>query len=146
MADSNPQEAEAELEAFRRRWREEVARKQKKHGETSDKSTHESKNQRRKSIAPPPSSAAGSSSLRRSDGANDHDDFAPQPYHDLPDKEEQLKLGKEGQSSDRNISNEPESALEHYEHAVEKETHGNLRDSLHHYRTAFRVCLLLSKP
>ena len=37
---------------------------------------------------------------------------------------------------------EPKSALEHYEKAVEKEAMGSLGDSLKHYRTAFRVCLL----
>ncbi|ERT02133.1 F-box protein 9 [Sporothrix schenckii 1099-18] len=34
---------------------------------------------------------------------------------------------------------EPESALEHYERAVEKEALGSLGDSLRHYRTAFRM-------
>lgn len=34
----------------------------------------------------------------------------------------------------------PESALEHYERAVEKETQGSLGESLSLYRKAFRVC------
>ncbi|CAK7268433.1 hypothetical protein SEPCBS57363_003093 [Sporothrix epigloea] len=34
---------------------------------------------------------------------------------------------------------EPKSALEHYERAVEKEALGSLGDSLKHYRTAFRM-------
>jgi F-box protein 9 len=36
-------------------------------------------------------------------------------------------------------SPEPESALEYYERAVEKESQGNLRDSLSHYRKAYRM-------
>ncbi len=38
---------------------------------------------------------------------------------------------------------EPVTALEHYEKAVEKETIGNLGESLSLYRKAFRVCLVL---
>lgn len=41
---------------------------------------------------------------------------------------------------------EPVSALEHYEKAVEKEALGSLGDSLRHYRTAFRVGGSLLRP
>lgn len=37
----------------------------------------------------------------------------------------------------------PESALEHYEKAVEKETQGSLGESLSLYRKAFRVCSII---
>jgi F-box protein 9 len=36
-------------------------------------------------------------------------------------------------------SKEPQSAIEHYEKAVEKESQGSLGDSLNHYRKAFKV-------
>lgn len=39
----------------------------------------------------------------------------------------------------RGSSREPKSALEHYERAVEKESQGNLGDSLSHYRKAYRL-------
>ncbi|EXJ89353.1 hypothetical protein A1O3_02420 [Capronia epimyces CBS 606.96] len=39
----------------------------------------------------------------------------------------------------RGSSREPTSALEHYERAVEKESQGNLGDSLSHYRKAYRL-------
>ncbi|EXJ95328.1 hypothetical protein A1O1_00448 [Capronia coronata CBS 617.96] len=39
----------------------------------------------------------------------------------------------------RGSSKEPKSALEHYERAVEKESQGNLGDSLAHYRQAYRL-------
>ena len=70
----------------------------------------------------------------------ENEELAPKPYHDLPDKEEALKLGAEGQEHERaKFFQEPSSALEHYEKAVEKETHGQLGDSLKHYRKAFKV-------
>lgn len=41
--------------------------------------------------------------------------------------------------SARGSSKEPKSALEHFERAVEKESQGNLGDSLSHYRKAYRL-------
>lgn len=75
-----------------------------------------------------------------------YDEVEPRAYHDLPDKEELKKLGVDGQNHDRNPYKEPSTALEHYERAVEKETQGNLGDSMRHYRRAFKVCLSLSIP
>jgi F-box protein 9 len=43
-----------------------------------------------------------------------------------------------GESSKR-ATKEPETALEHYEKAVERETQGSLGDSLNLYRKAYRV-------
>lgn len=45
------------------------------------------------------------------------------------DSERELKTG----------SREPRSALDHYEQAVESESHGNLAESVKLYRQAFRV-------
>lgn len=72
------------------------------------------------------------------------DDVAPKAYHDLPYKEDALRLGSnDAQNQERaRATQEPNSALEHYEKAVEKETHGQLGDSLKHYRKAFKVGLL----
>lgn len=47
--------------------------------------------------------------------------------------------GPSGPSSNSRSSQEPQSALEHYEKAVEREDQGNLGDSLSHYRKAYRV-------
>ena len=85
--------------------------------------------------------ASGSAPTKKVDEF-DNDELAPKPYHDLPNKEEALKLGAEGQEHERaKLFQEPSSALEHYEKAVEKETHGQLGDSLKHYRKAFKVGL-----
>ena len=95
------------------------------------------KSQRRKDNAPPTAA-----SHRPREVVRDYsEDVEPRAYHDLPDKEEQLRLGEEGQNHDRDVNKEPSTALEHYERAVDKETTGQLGDRLRHYRTAFKVGL-----
>lgn len=133
-------ENEAELEAFRQKWREEVSTRNKKPGESSKKTSERGVAWDTK--APQPvhdASVVGPSTARRKDDFNE--EVAPKAYHDLPDKEEQLRLGAEGQDHDHNrdLYREPSSALEHYEKAVEKETQGQLGESLKHYRKAFKV-------
>jgi F-box protein 9 len=39
----------------------------------------------------------------------------------------------------------PKSALEHYERAAQKESEGNLGESLNLYRKAFRVCMFAQR-
>ena len=133
MASTVP-ETEAELEAFRQQWRDEVSAKNKRVDETKAQRQHDHNAQRRKDTVP-----AGPSLVSRRQEKDYSEEVEPRTYHDLPDKEEQLKLGTEGQNHDRDHIKEPSSALEHYEHAVEKETHGQLGDSIKHYRKAFKV-------
>ena len=130
-------DAEAELERFRQQWRAEVARNRRPDG-PDGASGEESRLQRTKDgglHAP----AAGPSTARRKDLIDFSEEVEPRAYHDLPDKEEILKLGAEGQSTERNPYKEPSSAIEHYERAVEKETQGQLGESVRHYRKAFKV-------
>ena len=130
-------ETEAELEAFRRQWRDEVSARNKK-----PEVTPKAPNNRQRLAAAAAAPIPGPSTVRRK-VETDYDEIVPQPYHDLPNKEEHLKLGVDGQNHDRDgVFKEPSSALEHYERAVEKETHGQLGDSLKHYRTAFKVGVL----
>jgi F-box protein 9 len=135
MSNAAP-ETEAELEAFRRQWREEVLARNKKSGDSSAKPQDDVRNIKSRPDAAR-SNVAGTSTARRKEDYSEA--IEPRTYHDLPDKEEQLKLGVEGQDHDRNINKEPSSALEHYERAVEKETQGNLGESMRHYRKAFKV-------
>lgn len=134
----------AELEAFRRRWREEVQSRNREpqppHAPQEPSSPERLRpQQRRKSTVQARPSASGSAPTKKVDEF-ESEELAPKPYHDLPDKEEALKLGAEGQEHERaKLFQEPSSALEHYEKAVEKETHGQLGDSLKHYRKAFKV-------
>ena len=135
-------ENEAELEAFRRRWREEV-QSRNKNPQTQESPERVKPQQRRKSTvqAAKPVVHASSSSAKKTDEV-DYDHFVPEPYHDLPNKDDALKLGVDGQGQEQQRAkalNEPRSALEHYEKAVEKEGHGQLGDSLNHYRKAFKV-------
>lgn len=77
---------------------------------------------------------------RRIDLHEGAEELEPRAYHDLPDKEEELKLGAAEQGQIRGSSTkEPRSALEHYEQAVEKEIQGSLGDSVRLYRRAFKV-------
>jgi hypothetical protein len=140
-------ENEAELEAFRRRWREEV-QSRNKNPETPASPERVKPQQRKKSTVQPskPVVHASSSSVKKADEV-DYDHFVPEPYHDLPNKDDALKLGVDGQGQEQQRAkalNEPKSALEHYEKAVEKEGHGQLGDSLNHYRKAFKVGLIPS--
>ncbi|KAK4542396.1 hypothetical protein LTR36_006853 [Oleoguttula mirabilis] len=137
--DNAAQEAEAELEAFRRRWRDEVSTRNKRPVEAGSSTLNEHKEPRLPNVAPV-ASTAGPSTARRKEPTDFSEEVAPKAYHDLPDKEEELKLGTEGQQShDRGLFREPTSALEHYERAVEKETQGQLGDSMKHYRKAFKL-------
>ena len=131
-------ENEAELNAFRQRWREEVqSRNKAPQAPTSPEKSRPQ--QRRRSTVHIRPAAAGPAPARKLDEF-ESEELPPKPYHDLPDKEDALKLGAEGQEHERaKLFQEPSSALEHYEKAVEKESHGQLGDSLHHYRKAFKV-------
>ncbi|KAI7284035.1 hypothetical protein KC345_g2572 [Hortaea werneckii] len=142
MGDANQQVAEAELEAFRQRWREEVQARNRHPQPPSSQSQPDRREQQKLHHVAQPSSVVApgpSSSTRRRDVTDYSEEVEPKTYHDLPDKEEQLKLGNEGQSHDRRHAQEPTSALEHYERAVEKETQGHLGDSIQHYRRAFKL-------
>ena len=129
-------ETEAELERFREQWRAEVA-KNKQPGSSLNVDGNTQGTPRRKDKAA--SLPLGPSTPRRKDVSDYSEEVEPRAYHDLPDKEQELKLGDEGQRNVRALSKEPSSALEHYEHAVEKETQGQLGDSIRHYRRAFKV-------
>lgn len=133
------QEAEAELEAFRRRWRDEVSARSKGPAPPSSSSRLQSDGPEQRTAVPSVPSTAGPSTAPRKQATDFSEEVEPKAYHDLPDKEEQLKLGTVGQNHDRALIKEPSSALEHYERAVEKETQGQLGDSMKHYRKAFKV-------
>ncbi|EGP83469.1 uncharacterized protein MYCGRDRAFT_77140 [Zymoseptoria tritici IPO323] len=134
-SDAAP-ETEVELEAFRQQWRQEVLARNKKSGESSTKTQDDARNTKSRSEAARSVTVGASTARRREDYS---EAIEPRTYHDLPDKEEQLKLGVDGQDHDRNVHKEPSNALEHYERAVEKETQGNLGESMRHYRKAFKL-------
>ncbi|TVY68901.1 F-box protein HRT3 [Lachnellula suecica] len=121
MEESNP-----ELEAFRRKWKEEVSAR------TQDASKPSSSKGPRR---PPP--IPRTSTRRLSKPPEEEDEhIEPQRFSNV-DATRSLESGY-GESSKVTIQ-EPESALEHYEKAVERESEGSLGDSLNLYRKAFRM-------
>ncbi|KAF2661546.1 hypothetical protein K491DRAFT_700934 [Lophiostoma macrostomum CBS 122681] len=124
---------EAELESFRRRWREEVSAKTKGQAPAS---------------ANPLRTAQASSSrtqVLRSNAPDVHrhgveqdDEAAPHAYQDLGEKQHGRRLDETNLPSHDPVE-VPDTALEHYEKAVEKEGIGSLGDSVDLYRKAYRL-------
>lgn len=134
-------DAEAELEAFRQRWRQEVSARNKPSSHTSP-GAHQRPESFSNSKA---SSSKQTSAPSRGYAPIDYsDEIEPRAYHDLPNKEESLQLETEGPLNRSDTVEEPVSALEHYERAVERESQGQLGDSVRHYRKAFKVCWKLT--
>lgn len=133
MADNNP-----DLENFRKRWQEEVtARSNAKVGRpnSSKADGYHGRSARSKGkLALPPS-------VVPREEAEPVDGISAQAYHDLEDKDDTapLGIGGSGRHPSTQVSKEPQSALEHYEKAIEREDQGNLGDSVNLYRKAYRV-------
>lgn len=121
MEDANP-----ELEQFRQQWRAEVSARTQTDGNRATKST---KIPRR----PPPITSLGSS--RDTRPTQDDDEAEPPTFHSLDGPRDQPGYGE----SSKGVAKEPQSALEHYEKAVEREATGKLGESVTLYRKAFRV-------
>lgn len=126
---------EEELESFRKQWQEEVNKKKQQPGSGSqgpsclDGTSAQAGSSSSKRTALPPPSATYKSA--------DHgwEDVEPRSYHDLDERE----TGRRLDEPEREAPHEPQSALDHYEKAVERETQGSLGDSVNLYRKAFRV-------
>lgn len=130
-----------ELESFRRQWREEVSTRSKgsrthPHKDlkspTEPSSSHVSRQHDHR--APPLLSPSAADRI-----IDDDEETAQRlQYEEFSNDFGSLRLNdahkKEGETRQ-----EPQSALEHYEEAVEKETEGKLGDSLNLYRKAYRV-------
>lgn len=141
-------EDNAELESFRRQWREEVARRSKPTDSASGPDT-----------APPSAAPIASPALltatrppptrHAATDRKDLDQEGPAPAsfdpEELAQQVGELSVTQEEDEEEdgftRRAQQEPNSALEHFERAVEKEAAGNLGDSLQHYRKAYRVSL-----
>lgn len=123
----------SELEQFRQQWRAEVSAKNQNDTKKGSKSTT-------KSRRPPPisslSSRIGYLLIKEEDEDEDTSQFFA-GYDGSTDKENQAE-------SSASASREPQSALEHYEKAVEREAQGSLGDSLNLYRKAFRVSAVIN--
>jgi F-box protein 9 len=126
MEESNP-----ELESFRQLWKAEVTARARAEGgnkEPQSSTAESSKTTRRPPAAP---------RIPTGKGSKDDDTVEPQIYHDLG-RSSGVDRAADGTGS-MSGGKQPQSALEHYEKAVERESAGVLGDSLDLYRKAFKV-------
>lgn len=131
MEDSNP-----DLETFRQQWRAEVEGKNKGDGNIRKSKPGSSKQHARRQ-------AFDDLPAQKGSRADDHEG-----HHESQNAVRRLsnnrrvvdpKFEKGESSRQQSSTQEPKSALEHYEKAVERETQGKLGDSLDLYRKAFKV-------
>ncbi|KAI9701872.1 MAG: hypothetical protein M1836_001216 [Candelina mexicana] len=135
MEDTNP-----ELESFRQRWREEVSARSKERQISG------------KLLSPRPEARTEYKtvtnkypSFNLTGGVLENDEDIAEgldvgAYHDSDGGEVGRRLGDEANTASKGKSTgEPQSALDHYEKAVEREEQGNLGDSLNLYRKAYRA-------
>ncbi len=125
------EEANPELETFRQQWRAEVSARAQAEPNKATKP---------KATRRPPPITSLSSSIALKPVKEDEDLVEPQKAFSL-----------DGSSSSEehatsSSGNKPQSALDHYEKAVERESQGSLGESLDLYRKAFRVCSMSLRP
>lgn len=134
-----PANTEAELESFRRQWREEVSKRARGQAPANTKPSASSSSNPQASRSHAPAASVPSHARHRS--VEHADEVTPHVYHDLGEKQHGRRLDETSDQTAAVLAanREPTSALEHYERAVEKESAGSLGDSLKHYRKAFKV-------
>lgn len=141
---SDPSSTEAELESFRQRWREEVSARAKGKAPAAPVAPARTAGpSASKPHAPPRGTApnAASHSHARQRSVEETDEATPYLHQDLGEKQHGRRLDETSAQTAAiaSASKEPKTALDHYEKAVERETQGNLGDSVRLYRKAFKV-------
>ncbi|KAI9730123.1 MAG: hypothetical protein M1834_006116 [Cirrosporium novae-zelandiae] len=134
------EDTSAELESFRKQWREEVIARTTTTGKGKQRqqivsgagSSSSSKKTRTKSTSIP---LPYSSTIKN----EDEDGSGPEGYDNIEEKNQMQEGQTSSSTSPLAKSKEPQTALEHYEKAVEREAQGQLGDSLNFYRKAFRL-------
>ncbi|BDD63023.1 hypothetical protein MPDQ_003686 [Monascus purpureus] len=128
----------AELESFRRQWREEVARRTRQRPGA--------KPEKKPSVPPEaqerfPPTRHEASERKEEEEEEEGDGAGRHNQAELVQNVEQLTLGVTDEDAfhRKEPLEEPSSALEHFERAVQKEAEGSLGDSLQHYRKAYRL-------
>jgi F-box protein 9 len=129
---------EADLERFRREWKNEVSAKTKQQTTSTTASTIAAQSVANRTATAPRTQPPVLSSKPLQGIYDGNDEVTPGGYHDLDEKQTGRRLDGHDQGSFL-ASREPETALEHYEKAVEREGQGSLGDSLSLYRKAFRL-------
>ncbi|KAI1418897.1 hypothetical protein F5Y12DRAFT_721451 [Xylaria sp. FL1777] len=154
-----PDQIQSELESFRQQWREEVSSRAKNPATGPPSSSlssplalqHQprpanhagpaSASNRPPRRHEPPSHTKGLTPIGKPGQLDDEDDcYVPAPVFE--GEGSSAGRAKEGHLLDSDAdgrAKEPKTALDFYEHAVERESAGKLGDSLQLYRTAFRM-------
>ena len=121
---------EAELQAFLLQWQEEVSARSKQNDDSRRVKPLGTGTKRPRRQVPP------SSSHIQNEAKGDDD--APR-YHDFEDGFENPSSATTALENEGDSRQQPRSALDHYEKAVERETQGQLGDSVTLYRKAFKA-------
>ena len=135
------EDTELDLETFRRQWREEVSARTRENAHTLKVGAGQDGG-----LSADKSVSTGSSRPLVANASSSKEDggrfSGSNSGFDIGDRD----TGRTKGQLDRGVGfgggdpHAPHSALEHYERAVERETQGNLGESLNHYRKAYRVC------
>ena len=137
------EEPASALEQFRQQWRQEVSARAKQKSPLAPLESRGEKlqNQGRESRPVQPQKRPPAAQLITERKDHSDDDSVDEGASRLIERIEGLTV-QDIDSDDfsaKGSTREPKSALEHYERAVEKESQGNLGDSLSHYRQAYRL-------
>ncbi|KAI2777469.1 hypothetical protein F4815DRAFT_480901 [Daldinia loculata] len=146
--DQPTQQIQSELESFREQWRAEV----------SARSRNTASSQQQQRTAPNQQGSSSTITTNRPPRRNefthrkstsktihqveDEDEYYQPQHFDEPDTSKSItgqKLGHHDGDSTKDRGQEPQTALDFYEKAVEREATGKLGDSLQLYRKAFRM-------
>lgn len=123
-------EDNAELESFRRQWREEVAHR----------SNHSQPEPSQSTPAAPSGPRFPPTRHEASNREEEEDAGITYDQSEIGQRVGQLQLGSvDDDAFQKGPQKEPSSALEHFERAVQREEEGSLGDSLQLYRKAYRV-------
>lgn len=150
--DQPTEQIQSELENFREQWRAEVSARSRNAAGSQQQPQQPQQQQKSASIQAGPSSTSNKPPKRnefshrkttsKTVHLEDEDEYYQAQHFDEPEPSKTIaaqKIGRQDASSSKVEDQEPQTALEFYEKAVEKETSGKLGDSLSLYRKAFRM-------
>lgn len=137
-------EDNAELESFRRQWREEVAKRTRQTRPDPPKPRAPARTSATSTARGPFPPTRHEATDRKEDDDNEGTIPAVAPQEEITQQVEHLNLGPSDEDAFQSQlpQREPSSAVEHFEKAVQKEQEGSLGDSLQLYRKAYRVRLV----
>lgn len=135
-----PDEVNHELESFREKWRAEVrAKKPALQVQQPDNGAAPSGSSASGPVRAATDRAVKPTSVRKPLALDSDEGYVPSRVFDTAEASQMVAKPNDQAESSTGQVDEPMTALEYYERAVEKEVQGSLGDSLTLYRKAFRV-------